>query len=850
MKIQWISVLYLKLSLVMGMSLGLIPVSTQAGKLQNTPTAIYFNGDIVTVDKNMSYVDAVAVKDDQIIAVGSMGEIQRLSGADTKKIDLQGKTMLPGFYDAHGHFGLWIWRYVALGSGPFGPIKNIPDLVAALAERAEITPLGETVFGWGYDDVFMEEQAHPTRLDLDQASTDHPITITHFSGHGEVINTNLLEQTWVDYPPGTITPDPPGGVIGRFPADHPTHASEPNGQFFGASARALLVRRDGTSFVPPPTNASRLEDIAVESEIHARVGTTTANNGGLANLATFNLYKQAADEGYLKIRSTLWFSLLGAIDVHNLLGGDIPGESRKLPKYAGKNELVVANSVKYFSDGSPQLRTAYMSDPYHTTGEHPSDWRGLQYMTSEQVKQAFVDTHEAGFDQIHIHCNGDGAVDNCLDGAEEVRTGDYRQSDDLRHTIIHSQFTREEQFDRMAQLKGVIPSFLGMHIYYLGDRHWEIFFGPDRSARMSAAQDAVDRNIIWTTHADTPVFEHNPLLLMWAQVNRMSYGGREIFTRSYDQNARYRSVDQRVTPEEALRAITINAAYQEFEDEITGSIEVGKRADLVILEENPLKVDPMHIKDIKVLETIVGGETVFERVDSDLKIEKLINHRVRATPDTAAQLLAGTRYRVDYKVTNNSPDRLYNVQVFEDGKLVCNLYNLAPGQSKQPYRCANFLDVLTGFNKVSATVTAKATGSGQSISGLANAYYTGHSNVSGQLKVTHYVNEKNADTQSTAVDVNGNKAEVKIRVENTGFIELYRVKLYHDPASPVNSGWQELCYKGTLVPGEVRYCKRTISTTQAGLNAAFGRAQGLNANNRSTGYVNATNLTYFDVMLP
>ena len=514
--------------LTLALTLGVIPSITEAKKPPKppAPTAIYFNGDIVTVDKDMSYADAVAVHGNKIMAVGKMGDIQRLSRKGTKKINLHGKTLLPGFYDAHGHFGLWIWRYVALGSGPFGPITNFADLVAALKERADITPLGETVLGWGYDDVFMEEQDHPTRLDLDQASTDHPISITHFSGHGQVVNTNLLDQTWVDYPPpSTITPDPPGGVIVRFPADHPTHAGKPNGQFFGNSARALLVRRDGTPFEPPPTNASRLEDIAHESEIHARVGTTTANNGGSANLATFNLYKQAADEGYLKIRATLWFSLPGGIEVHDLLGGDEPGKSRILPKYAGKNDLVVANGTKYYSDGSPQLRTAFMSDPYFTTGEYPADWVGLQYMTSEQVEQAFVDNHEAGFDQIHIHCNGDGAVDNCLDGAEAVRTGmengDLRPSIDLRHTLIHSQFTREEQFDRMEQLTGVIPSFLGMHIYYLGDRHWETFFGPDRSARMSAAQDAIDRGIIWTTHADTPVFEHNPLVLIWAQVNRI-----------------------------------------------------------------------------------------------------------------------------------------------------------------------------------------------------------------------------------------------------------------------------------------------------------------------------------------
>ena len=607
MRSRWFAI---GIILTVALALWVIPTITEAGLKQNAPTAIYFNGDIVTVDEDMSYVDAVAVHGDKIMAVGKMGEIQRLSRKGTKKINLHGKTLLPGFYDAHGHFGWQVWRYVALGSGPFGPINNIPDLVAALAERADITPEGETVIGWGYDDVFMEEQAHPTRLDLDQASTIHPIVIRHFSGHGMVINTNALEQTPVDSG-GVITPDPPGGVIGRFPD------GTPNGQFWGTASQFLYKEAGGYSFFPPSTLESRLEDIAHESDIYASKGVTTANLGGNQNADEFDLFKQAADEGHLKIRSTIWFNLPAAIEVHNSFGVDVPGESRTLPKYAGKNDLVVANGTKYFSDGSPQLRTAYMSDPYYTTGPYPPDWRGLAYMTSEQVKQAFVDTHEAGFDQIHIHCNGDGAVDNCLDGAEEVRNGmnngDYRYSNDLRHTIIHSQFTREEQFDRMAQLGGVIPSFLGMHIYYLGDRHWETFFGPDRSARMSAAQDAIDRNIIWTTHADVPVFQMDPLLLMWAQVNRISYGGREIFTTAeYDPTARYRSVDQRVTPEEALRAITINGAYQEFEEDVTGSIEVGKRADFVILAENPLKVDPMHIKDIKVLETIVGGETVFK----------------------------------------------------------------------------------------------------------------------------------------------------------------------------------------------------------------------------------------------
>ncbi|WP_176761377.1 amidohydrolase [Desulforhopalus singaporensis] len=573
----------------------------------NGADVIYHNGTIVTVDPSDKIAEAIAVKEGKIVGVGATDEIMKqFNGDNTQKVNLKNTTMLPGFYDAHGHFGLWYWRQVQLGSGPFGPIKNIPDLVAALAERAQSTPEGESVVGRGYDDVFMEEKTHPTRLDLDKASTRHPILIRHFSGHGNVINTLALEQTAVDKN-GVVTPDPPGGVIGRFPD------GTPNGQFWGTASK-YLVKADGSSFYPVNTPESRLEDIAHESEIYASVGTTTANLGGSQTMADFELFRQAADEGALKIRTTLWFSLPEAVKVHDQFKMDLPGKSRILPKYAGKNDLVVANGTKYFADGSPQLRTAYMSEPFHTPGPYPADWTGLQYLTSEEVKQAFVDTHEAGFDQIHIHCNGDGAVDNCLDGAAEIRKTDkgYRVSDDMRHTIIHSQFTREDQFDRMKQLPGVIPSFLGMHIYYLGDRHWETFFGPDRSARMSAAQDALDRDILWTTHADTPVFEHNPLVLMWAMVNRISYGDRQVFTETYDPDGRYRSVDQRVTAAEALRALTINAAYQEFEEEVTGSIEVGKRADLVILSENPLKVDPMRIRDIKVLETIVGGNSVYQ----------------------------------------------------------------------------------------------------------------------------------------------------------------------------------------------------------------------------------------------
>jgi hypothetical protein len=601
------SVFAIRLILIIALLLGTSLYSSAASDKPNPPTAIYFNGTIVTVDENMSYAEAVAVDGNKIIAVGSIGEILRLSGAGTQHINLQRKTLLPGFYDPHGHFGGSAWRSVQLGSGPFGPIKNIADLIAALKARADVTPPGELVSGTGYDDIFMAEQRHPTLTDLDQASTQHPIIISHFSGHGRVINSFALALTPVDYPPGTTTPNPPGGTIGRFPD------GKPNGQFFG-NASALIVRRDGQPWSPPATLQSQLEDIAYYSNFYASRGTTTANYGGGGSLSTFNLYKQAADEEYLKIRATLWFSVAGGTAVHDLLGGDTPGESRKLPKYAGMNDLVVANGIKFIKDGSPQLRTAFLTDPYYTLGDYPAGWKGLEYRTRDQIKADVVSAHNAGFDQIHIHGNGDAGIDDILNAYAEVRKDGYRKPSawsNLRHTVIHCQFNREDQLDLMQQL-GVIPAFFPLHTYYLGDRHWTIFLGPERSARMSASQDAVDRNMVFTIHSDSPVMEHNPLLVMWSAVNRISYGGRPIYTLTYLPNTKYRSIDQRIDPEDALRASTIYAAYQEFEDKVTGSIEVGKRADFVILSENPLEVDPMRIRDIQVLETIVGGETVYK----------------------------------------------------------------------------------------------------------------------------------------------------------------------------------------------------------------------------------------------
>lgn len=593
-------VLVLLVSLMIGMSLSIVAAPPH----HSTPAAaIYYNGIIVTVDENMSYTEAVAVDaNGKIIAVGDRGEVMKLSGKGTQMINLQGKTMLPGFIDAHSHFigvGLSLLMDVQLQSPPIGDIVDIDEMIAALAERADETPPGEPVIGVRYDDYFLADQRHPTRWDLDQASTEHPIRITHFSGHGIVVNSYALELADIT----ADTPDPAVGVMGRCP-----DTGEPNGQFFGAADMVANATDGNPIWEREITREDWIKGIGLASDMWTSVGSTMANHGSGGNLFNFQLLEDAVAEGYLNIRTTVWSTLAGGLQICGYLGLEPGGPYRAESDETG---MIFQTGIKYFADGSPQLRTAWVTDPYYTTGEHPPDWVGFPRFTDEQMTQMVIDAHEAGFDNIFVHTNGDAAIDQLLNAYEEVRKPQYRQSDDLRHILVHAQFNREDQLDRMAEL-GVIPSFYILHTYYLGDRHKDIYFGSERSYRMSACQDAVDRDMVFTIHSDTPVLPHNPLMMMWAAVNRFSYHGQEIFTTVYDPNCKYRSVDQRITPEDALRAVTIYAAYQDFLDDVKGSIEVGKWADFVILSNNPLTVDPMLIKDIQVLETIVGGTTVFK----------------------------------------------------------------------------------------------------------------------------------------------------------------------------------------------------------------------------------------------
>ncbi|MCH7749259.1 MAG: amidohydrolase [Acidobacteria bacterium] len=538
------------------------------------PDTIWVNGTVITMEGEQ-VVQAVAVLGDQIVAVGSDAEVRALAGPQTRVVDLDGRTMTPGFYAAHDHFpgsGRVAVTQVDLNSPPIGAIENMDQLVAALGARAEELPEGQWVSGRGYDDTLLAEQRHPTRKDLDKASTTHPIYISHTSGHLGVANSLALELAGVT----RDTPDPPGGVVRRDP-----DTGEPDGVFEESGG---MVSR----LIPPPTPEQTMEAYrwAVEDYVEDGVTTAVIAGGGRGSLAGL---QRARDAGILTFRIITMMS-------RSAPGQPSAAEAGGMVSGFG-DEYLKLGAIKIVQDGSNQGYTGHFTEPYHTPFKGDANYRGYPRRSREDLTTMVKELHEAGY-QIAIHANGDAAIDDVIYAFREAQRAFPRE--DARHRIEHCQMVRTDQLDAIAELN-LSPSFFVGHVYYWGDRHRDIFMGPERAAGISALRSSIDRGIRFTVHDDTPVTPVNPLQLVWVSVNRLTRTEQVL------------GPDERITPLEALRTVTIDAAWQNFEEDIKGSIAPGKLADFVILDNNPLTVDPTAIRDIQVLETIVGGETVYTR---------------------------------------------------------------------------------------------------------------------------------------------------------------------------------------------------------------------------------------------
>lgn len=551
----------------------------KSGSPAGATATLYFNGNIVTmVGDSASYAEALVTDSTRIVFVGSLAEAEQKFSAASRK-DLQGKTLLPGFIDAHGH--AWMAGLQKMSANLLAPPDGVVTDIAGLQEQVKAwaaqNRLATTKLGWivgfGYDDGQLREQRHPTATELDAISTDMPVLLIHQSAHLFSVNHKALEVSGIT----ASTPNPGGGVI-RREADGKT----PNG-VLEETAGINLVFRMLSKLDKEDNNQLALAGIKAYSEF----GFTTVQEGRASKVIA-ETWTRLGDAGRLTLDVAVY------PDIY-LEQEYLKGRSSS-PVYTNRVRMA---GIKMSLDGSPQGRTAWLTQPYKVPPEgQDASYAGYPAYASSRVVDTLVFRAYRNNWQILGHCNGDAAAEAFINSI--AKANQAMGIKDRRPVMIHAQTVRFDQLDRMKQ-EGIIPSFFSMHTYYWGDWHRDVTLGKERAYRISPTATTLKKGMIFTQHHDAPVALPSSIMVLHTTVNRVSRSGDII------------GPDERVTPYQALKSITAWAAYQHFEEATKGTLEMGKLADLVVLDQNPLTIDPMLIKDIKVLQTIKEGETVYQR---------------------------------------------------------------------------------------------------------------------------------------------------------------------------------------------------------------------------------------------
>ncbi len=532
----------------------------------------FINAKVLTMNETNAIEQAVLIEHERIVAVGSNEDIQALIDDNTLIHDLDGRSLMPGFVDAHGHFpGSGLGAIAAdVSSPPVGTINTLEQLQQRLREHASNTPKGDWVIGFGYDDTLLKGKQHPTRQQLDAVSTEHPVYILHVSGHMGVANSLALQTMGYD----KHTENPEGGVIVKDAAGELTGLLEETAHepFVKASLDMSLV------------NFYTLLTTAVDE--YASMGVTTAQSGGV-DMTTLKALSSAQRLGLIPFRLELW-------PFDDQMGDAIRANEIDLADY--NSDRIRTQTIKIVADGSIQGFTGYLTHPYHTPFRDDDDYRGYPLMPRDKLVEKVLDYQSKGY-QLAIHGNGDAAIDDIIYAFDQAQQ--KHPIEDPRLILIHSQMARDDQLAEMKRL-GITPSFFSAHTYYWGDRHRDIFMGPERAMRMSPTRSAKDIGLRYSVHLDTPVVPMTPMLMVWSTANRMSSNGQVI------------GREQKVPVMDALRAVTIDAAWQVFRDDELGSIETGKLADVIVVDGD-LLANPMGIRDLSVQQTFVGGVSIFSR---------------------------------------------------------------------------------------------------------------------------------------------------------------------------------------------------------------------------------------------
>jgi predicted amidohydrolase YtcJ len=531
-------------------------------RLERTePDLILYNGNIWTVNASQPRAQAVAIAGGRFLAVGSTEEVLALAAGGAKKLDLAGNTVLPGFIDAHTHpamAGLDHLRMVDCD------LRSIADILSALRKRAAQTPAGEWVLGFKYDDTKTSDDRPITIADLDGAVPDHPVLVEHRGGHTAWVNSLALKAARVD----EHTPDPPGG---RY--DHDPSTGRLTGHI-RENAKGGMQNLIPSKF----THADRQEGVKLISKMMTRTGVTSVGDA-MGTPDDLRAYQDARAAGDLSLRV---YCLIADQFIDQMLAAGI--------RTGMGDEWVRVGAMKMFCDGSISERTARLSQAYIG---RPNDF-GILVADEEQLYPVARKAHEAGW-QLGTHANGDVAIDTTLKVYERLQRELPRR--DPRFRLEHCTVVNDSLVQRIKAL-GAIPLPFSTYAYYHGEKMKE--YGAERVNHMFALRSFIDAGIRPTQASDYPPGPFEPMMALRSEVTRT------------DSKGNVWGPKQKITVGEAIRVGTMNGAYASYEENLKGSIEPGKLADLVVLGRDPFNVDPLELINIPIQRTMVGGKWVFE----------------------------------------------------------------------------------------------------------------------------------------------------------------------------------------------------------------------------------------------
>jgi len=527
---------------------------------------LYYGGSILTMNKKMPRTQALLTENGKITAVGDYAKLD-ITAKDAKRVDLCGKTLMPGFVDGHSHLAGVGASLKKCDLSACRSFDEILDTIRKYRTDNDLTH-GEIINCAGYDTALLKEGTHPTAKLLDSLGFDNPIGCSHISLHMGVYNTNAMRLCGVDdsYSPTA------GGVVGRDSEGHLTG-------YFEEGTRGKL------SAVMEKLSEAEVEDCIIKAQdYYLKYGITTMQDGGGNGDLRIRLYERLAKEGKLK----------GDVVIYMAPRPKDPNMWEDAKKRIGNggymNHLKIGG-IKTVLDGSPQARTAWMRKPYE--GGDPN-YCGYPLTTDERLYPILENAIAKGV-QVLAHCNGDAAAEQFLSNWEKAVAAAGHGAE-LRPVMIHAQTVGYDQLDRMGAV-GMMPSFFIGHCYYWGDTHLKNF--GERGQRISPVKAAMERGLPYDFHQDSPVTPPDMLHSVWCAVNRITRNGICV------------GPENRIDVYDALIGVTNGAAYSYFEEDTKGILKEGAVADLVILDKDPTAIDPMEIKNIKVLSTIKEGETLY-----------------------------------------------------------------------------------------------------------------------------------------------------------------------------------------------------------------------------------------------